>query len=71
MVEELRGGIQILRRRFQVQSPWLGSSEGGIFFRFRGRLVVFDELRSQGRHLHVGAPFSPVWELRGRLFVGL
>ena len=28
---ELKGDICILGRRFQVQSPWLGSSEGGIF----------------------------------------
>ena len=26
------------------------------------------ELTSQRRHLHLGAPFSPDWELRGRLF---
>ena len=31
VVAVLRGGIRILGRRFQVQSPWLGSSEGGIF----------------------------------------
>ena len=31
MVEELMGGIHILGRRFQVQSPWLGSSAGDIF----------------------------------------
>ena len=32
MVAKLRGGIHILRRSSQVQSPWLGSSEGNIFF---------------------------------------
>ena len=31
VVAELRGGIHILGRSFQVQGPWLGSSEGGIF----------------------------------------
>ena len=31
VVAELKGDIRILGRRFQVQSPWLGSSEGGIF----------------------------------------
>ena len=31
LVAELKGDICILRRRFQVQSPCLGSSEGGIF----------------------------------------
>ena len=31
VVADLRGGIRIWGRRFQVQSPWLGSSEGGIF----------------------------------------
>ena len=31
MVGDLRGGIRILGHRFQLQRPWLGSSEGGIF----------------------------------------
>ena len=31
VVAELKGDICILGRRFQVQSPWLGSAEGGIF----------------------------------------
>ena len=31
VVVDLRGGIRILWRRFQVQSPWLGNLEGGIF----------------------------------------
>ena len=31
VVADLRGGIHIVGRRFQFQSPWLGSSEGGIF----------------------------------------
>ena len=31
VVEELRGGFHILVAPFSGQSPWLGSSEGGIF----------------------------------------
>ena len=31
VVAELKGDICILGRRFQVQIPWLGSSDSGIF----------------------------------------
>ena len=36
VVAELKGDICILGRRFQVQSLWLGSSEGGIFSGLEG-----------------------------------
>ena len=56
-------------RSFQVQSPWLGSSEGGIFFRFRGRPVLFAELKGAicilGRHFHL------VGSSEGGIFSGL
>ena len=63
MISEPRGGIHILGRHFHVQSPWVESSEGVIFFRFRGRPVVVEELRSgiQGRRIRgfEGARASP------------
>ena len=34
------GDIRILGRRFQVQSPWLGSSEGGVFQVYRAPRCV-------------------------------
>ena len=36
VVAELKGDICILGRRLQVQSPWLGSSEGVIFLGLEG-----------------------------------
>ena len=69
VVAELWGeGIHILGRSFQVQSPWLGSSEGG-FFKFKGRPVVFAELKGAicilGRHFHL------VGSSEGGIFSGL
>ena len=57
MVEELRGGIHILGASFSGSESLVGKLRGRHFFRFRGRLVVFDELRGGtcilGRRFHL------------------
>ena len=57
MVEELRGGIHILGAPFSGSESLVGKLRGRHFFRFRGRLVVFDELRGGtcilGRRFHL------------------
>ena len=63
-----RGGIRLLGRRFQVQSPWLGSSEAGIFSGLESARLCLRN--SRAAFLSVGAPFSLGWELRGRHFSG-
>ena len=47
MVEELRGGFHILVAPFSGSKSLFGKWEPqrAAFFRFRGRLVVVDELR--------------------------
>ena len=72
VVAELRGGIHILGRSFQVQSPRL-EAQRAAFFRFRGRPVVFAELKGAicilGRHFHlVGSSEGgiPIFIFRGR-----
>ena len=57
-----RGGTCIFGRHFYL----IVSSEGGIFSGFRAPGCGCGT--SQRRHLHLVAPFSPDWELRGRLF---
>ena len=76
MVEELRGGIQILRRRFQVQSPWLGSSEGGIFSGLEGAWLCLANSGVRGgtcilgRRFHLfGSSEGGIFRFRGRSVV--
>ena len=74
MVEELRGGIHILGGavfRFRVLG-W--EAQRAAFFRFRGRLVVFDELRGGtcilGRRFHLfGSSEGGIFRFRGRSVV--
>ena len=76
VVEELRGGIHILRRRFQVQSPWLGSSEGVIFSGLEGAWLCLTNSGVRGgtcilgRRFHLfGSSEGGIFRLRGRSVV--
>ena len=69
VVAELRGGIHILGHGFQVQSHWLGSSEGGIFSGLEGARLCLRN--SMAAFVSWGAPVSSGWELKGRHVSGL
>ena len=56
--DELRGGTSVLGRRFQL----VGNSEGDIFFQVQRAPGC--GCGTQGRHLHLGAPF---FKSKGRL----